>query len=185
MTDSASRPAIGRRVVVTGMAGAGKSTFSRALAAKTGLPLIHLDLHRWNPGWTRVPRAEFVERQRVLLAGETWIIDGNDVDGDLLVERADTLIILDTPWWICAWRAFRRGIRRPPGAQMPEGCQDSASQRIRDEWGIVWRNWRHRKSIRHRELSLAARCQGHVQVHVLCSKREASAFVNAASEGVE
>jgi len=42
---------VGRRVVVTGMAGAGKSTFSRALAARTGLDLIHLDLHFWQPGW--------------------------------------------------------------------------------------------------------------------------------------
>ena len=37
--------ALGRRVVVTGLAGSGKSTFSLALAAKTGLPVIHLDLH--------------------------------------------------------------------------------------------------------------------------------------------
>jgi len=34
---------IGRRVVVTGRAGAGKSTFSRALSAKTGIPVMHLD----------------------------------------------------------------------------------------------------------------------------------------------
>jgi dephospho-CoA kinase len=36
---------VGRRVVVTGLAGAGKSTFSRAFASKSGLPVIHLDLH--------------------------------------------------------------------------------------------------------------------------------------------
>ena len=42
---------IGRRVLVTGMAGSGKSTFSRSLAAKTGLPVIHLDVHFWKPGW--------------------------------------------------------------------------------------------------------------------------------------
>jgi adenylate kinase family enzyme len=35
-----------RRIVVTGMAGSGKSTFSRALAVKSGLPLIHLDWQR-------------------------------------------------------------------------------------------------------------------------------------------
>src|SRR5438270_3074299 len=43
--------AIGHRVLVTGLAGSGKSTFSRTLAAKTGLPLIHLDLYFWEPGW--------------------------------------------------------------------------------------------------------------------------------------
>src|SRR5690348_17332073 len=44
---------VGRRVLVTGMAGSGKSTFSRALSAKTGLPLIYLDLHYWKPGWVK------------------------------------------------------------------------------------------------------------------------------------
>lgn len=33
------------------MAGAEKSTFSRVLSTKTGLPVICLDLHSWNPGW--------------------------------------------------------------------------------------------------------------------------------------
>ncbi len=48
----------GRRVVVTGMAGAGKSTFSRALSAKTGLPVIVLDAHYWLPGWIQPTDAE-------------------------------------------------------------------------------------------------------------------------------
>ena len=86
--------AVGSRVVVTGMAGAGKSTFSRALSAKTGLPVIHLDLHSWNPGWVRTPEDEFREKQRALLAGENWIVDGNDAI-DLGFERADTLVFLE------------------------------------------------------------------------------------------
>ncbi len=80
---------VGSRVVVTGMAGAGKSTFSRALSAKTGLPVICLDLHSWNPGWVRTPEDEFREKERALLAGEKWIVDGN-VALDLRFERADT-----------------------------------------------------------------------------------------------
>jgi adenylate kinase family enzyme len=84
------------------MAGAGKSTFSRQLAAKTGLPLIHLDLHAWRPGWVRVPDDELVEIQRTLLAGRRWIVDSNDVDEDLLVAHADTLVVITTQWWVCA-----------------------------------------------------------------------------------
>lgn len=146
------------------MAGAGKSTFSQALSMKTGLPVICLDLHSRNPGWVRVPKSELLQKQRTLLAGDNWIVDSNDVANDLLVERADTLVVLDTPWWICAGRAFIRGVRRPNDIQLPEGCDESISQRLRDEWGIVWRNWRYRKSIQHRELSIASRCRGILDV---------------------
>jgi adenylate kinase family enzyme len=170
---------VGNRIVVTGMAGAGKSTFSRMLSTKTGLPVICLDLHSWNPGWVRVPEGEFLEKQRDLLAGERWIVDSNDVDNDLLVERADTLVVLATPWWICAWRAFRRGLRRPRDIQLPDGCDESLSQRLRDEWGIVWRNCRDRKSARQRELSLVSRCRGVLKVCVLSSKREAADFAGS------
>ena len=168
---------IGNRIVVTGMAGAGKSTFSRVLSTKTGLLVICLDLHRWNPGWVRVPEREFLQKQHTLLAGERWIVDSNDVANDLLVERADTLVMLDTPWWICAWRAFRRGLRRPGDIQLPDGCDESVAQRLGDEWGIVWRNWRGRKLVRERELLIASQCQAFMQVYVLGSKREAAEFV--------
>ena len=57
-------------VVVTGIAGAGKSTFSRALSAKTGLPVIHLDVHFWKPGWVAPSEDEWCEKQRGLLTGD-------------------------------------------------------------------------------------------------------------------
>ncbi len=169
---------IGNRVVVTGMAGAGKSTFSRILAKKTGLPLIHLDLHSWDPGWVRVPEDEMLEKQRVLLAGEKWIVDSNDVDDEILVKRADTLVILATPWWLCAWRAFRRGLRRPPDTQLPIGCEESHVQRLRDEWGIVWQNWRNRDAVREGNDALAVYCRDLMRVHILSSKQEIAEFVN-------
>jgi adenylate kinase family enzyme len=159
------------------MAGAGKSTLSRRLATKTGLPLIHLDLYRWRPGWVRVPDHELIEIQRTLLAGQRWIVDSNDVDDDLLVAHADTLVIMMTPWWLCSWRAFRRGLRRPVDTQLPEGCEESLSQRIGDEWGIAWRNWRNRKTISENYRRLAERCANHLDVHVLSNTQERNDFL--------
>jgi adenylate kinase family enzyme len=89
---------VGIRVVVTGLAGAGKSTFSRALSAKIGLPVIHLDLHSWDLGWVPGPESAFFQKQRTLLASERWIVDSNDVANELLFERAATPVVLDTPW---------------------------------------------------------------------------------------
>jgi adenylate kinase family enzyme len=179
MSEITKSSMVGNRVVVTGMAGAGKSTFSRLLSTRTGLPVIHLDLHSWNPGWVRVPQGEFHQKQRVLLAGDRWIVDSNDVDDDLLFERADTLVVLATPWWICSWRAFRRGLRRPRDTQLPDGCDESFLQRLRDEWAIVWRNWRNRKAVPERGLALASRCRGLMHVHVLSSKRQLASFVDS------
>jgi adenylate kinase family enzyme len=68
---------LGRRVIVTGLAGSGKSTFSLALAAKTGLPVIHLDLHFWKSGWVAPSETEWREKQCGVLAGDAWIADGN------------------------------------------------------------------------------------------------------------
>ncbi|MEM7094059.1 MAG: hypothetical protein AAF567_13720 [Actinomycetota bacterium] len=170
-------PLLGQRVVVTGMAGAGKSTFSRRLAANTGLELIHLDLYIWAPGWVRVPPAELLETQRRLMSADAWIIDSNDVDDDLLLQRADSLIILETPWWLCSLRAFRRGLRRPRGSVLPDGCDESIRQRIIDEWGIVWRNFRRRHVVPAQDRALAARCPEHIAVHVLSSKRDQAALL--------
>jgi hypothetical protein len=69
--------ALGRRVIVTGLAGSGKSTFSLALAAKTGLPVIHLDLHFWKPGWVAPSETKWREKLCGVLAGNAWIADGN------------------------------------------------------------------------------------------------------------
>src|SRR5262249_55444190 len=117
--------AVGRRVLIDGMMGSGKSTFARALATRTDLPLIHLDLYYWKPGWVAPSDDEWCERQRTLLAGEAWIIDGNYNETlPLRLERADTVIFLDTPWWLCASRAFMRGLRKPGGGR-PQGVEDS------------------------------------------------------------
>ena len=168
---------IGSRVLVIGPAGAGKSTFSRALSATTGLPVIHLDVHYWKPGWVRPSDDEWREKQRVLLAGPAWIADGNDLETlDLRLERAETVVLLDTPWWLCAGRAFLRGLRKPVG-EMPEGCDDSRTRRLRDEWRLIWLVWRHRRSEAEQARTLISQSGTHVALRVIASKRAAQEFL--------
>jgi adenylate kinase family enzyme len=171
---------VGRRVVVTGMAGAGKSTFSRTLSEKTGLPVIHLDVHFWKPGWVPTPESEWREKQRGLLSGAEWIVDGNDAALELRLERADSAIFLDTPWWICAQRAVVRGLRkRAAGFELPPGCVESRWRRLRDEWSLALRICRDRGSERERDLAILSQHADHVAVHILQSGQAAREFLTA------
>ena len=168
---------LGRRVIVTGLAGSGKSTFSLALGAKAGLPVIHLDLDFWKPGWIAPSETEWRDKQRGVLAGDAWIADGNYRETlDLRLERADTVVVLDMPWWLCAGRAFRRGFRMP--SELPEGCDYSAWMRLRDEWRLAVRILLKRRSEPAREREIISKHGGHVGLHVLRSKRAAREFLD-------
>ena len=113
-----------------------------------------------------------------MLAADEWIADGNYHDTlDLRVARADTVIVLDMPWWLCSMRALRRSVRRG-GGQMPEGCADSAWRRLRDEWRIAGRMWRHRHWEPAKERAVIAEHGAHATVHVLRSRAEVDDFVD-------
>jgi uridine kinase len=100
-----------QRVVILGRGGAGKSTLARHLGATTGLPVVELDKHFWQPGLVSLLPDEWVARQRELADQQIWIMDGDLGPHDVLatrLERADTVIVLDFPLARCVWRALRR-----------------------------------------------------------------------------
>ncbi|MBE6563574.1 MAG: adenylate kinase [Ruminococcaceae bacterium] len=85
-----------QKVIVIGCPGSGKSTFSRALSKKMGLPLYHLDLMKWNADKTTVERPVFLERLSAVLPLEKWIIDGNyGSTMEWRMEHCDTVFFLD------------------------------------------------------------------------------------------
>ena len=174
--------ALGRRVIVTGLAGAGKSTLSIALAAKTGLPLIHLDLAFWKPGWTAPTEDEWRQKQREVLAGDAWIADGNYHETlDLRLERADTVLFLDLPWWRCSARALRRGFKLP--GELPSGCEYSRWQRLRDEWRLALRIWRENREQPELERAIISQHGQHVALHVFRTSREVDDFLETVEAG--
>jgi adenylate kinase family enzyme len=115
------------RVLVIGPPGAGKSTLATEIARRTGLPLIHLDRHHWSAGWVEADKAEWEPKVAALIAGESWVIDGN-YSGSLAARlaRADTVIWLDFPVWLCLARVFRRAFqyRGKTRPDMAEGCPE-------------------------------------------------------------
>ena len=91
-----------KRIIVIGCPGSGKSTVSRGLHNKTGIPLYHLDMMYWNADKTTVEKSVFLERLTSVLEKDEWIIDGNyGSTMELRMAACDTVIFLDYPLEVC------------------------------------------------------------------------------------
>ncbi|MBE6630217.1 MAG: adenylate kinase [Ruminococcaceae bacterium] len=118
-----------KKVIVIGCPGGGKSTFSRALHDKTGLPLHHLDLMYWNADKTTVEKSVFLERLAAVLEKDAWILDGNYASTmEMRMAACDTVIFLDYPLDVCLDGVRRR--RGKPRADMPWVEQESDAEFI-------------------------------------------------------
>ena len=107
-----------KKVIVIGCPGSGKSTVSRALHKKTGIPLYHLDMMYWNADKTTVKKSVFLERLSAVLGKDEWIIDGNySSTMELRMAACDTVIFLDYPLDICLDGIRER--RGKPRSDMP------------------------------------------------------------------
>ena len=106
---------IGHRILILGCPGSGKSTFARALAERTGLPLVHLDNIWWRADGTHISREDFDRALGELLEGERWILDGDySRTYEVRVRAADTVVFLDYPEDVCmAGIVARVGQQRP------------------------------------------------------------------------
>jgi adenylate kinase family enzyme len=109
-----------RRVAVIGGSCTGKTTLSRELAARLGVPHVELDALHHDAGWQEAPGAVLQARVAAALeaAPEGWVVDGNYHGklGTSVLERADTVVFLDLPHHVALrrvlWRTAGRVVSR-------------------------------------------------------------------------
>lgn len=123
-----------KRVIVIGSPGAGKSTFSRQLRDRTGLPLHYLDMIWHLPDRTNISQEEFDEKLADILETESWIIDGNyGRTIEMRMKCCDTVFLLDYPLEICLEGARSRvGVQREEIPWVEEELDEEFKQWIID-----------------------------------------------------
>jgi adenylate kinase family enzyme len=163
-----------RRILVIGNSGGGKSTLARKLGETLRLPVVHLDVLFWKPGWVESEDDEFRARVAAALSAPDWICEG-DFRGsfDLRMPLADTIVWVDQPPWLCLFRAMRRVVtgRIHGRPDMAEGCQESVDFAL---YGfILTYNREHRPSLQ----AALAEHGAHARVVRLRSDREIADFL--------
>ena len=163
-----------RRVAVVGSGGVGKSTFSKELSRRIGIPLFHLDEHFWKPEWVPTSRDLWEKRQVELFSGEEWIADGNyEGTFDLRFSRADTVIVLSLPRWRCLLRVVRRAMRNRGHDIQARGCPERLDSNY-----LRW-VWRYPITSRRLLDQALGRHWDHLQVIELDTPFKIDSFLNA------
>jgi adenylate kinase family enzyme len=140
-----------QRILVIGCSGAGKSTLAKVIAERHRLPLIHLDRCYWRPGWKAPSETEWAADIERLIAEPAWVMDGNfSSTMPRRAERAEAIVFLDLPRWLCLLRVLRRvitGYGRSRDDVAP-GCPE------RFDWGFLKWIWNYPIRSRPKTLKL-------------------------------
>ena len=162
-----------KKIIILGSPGAGKSTFSFALAEKTGLPVYHLDQRFWRAGWVSVTKEDFDTELAETLTKDEWIIDGNySRTIPMRLEKCDTVFYLDYPRLVCFFGVVRRvlgslGKTRP---DMAEGCPE------RFDLEFLQYTWKFRKKQREKLFGLLE--GANAEIHIFRSRKEAKRYLD-------
>lgn len=101
-----------QKIIVIGNAGSGKTTFSKALAEKLNLSLVHLDKIFWCGKWHHISRENFDKILEEELQKDSWIIDGNfNRTLPRRLKECDTVFYFDLPTISCLWGSTKRVIQ--------------------------------------------------------------------------
>lgn len=160
-----------QRVMIIGCGGSGKTVLARQLGARLDIAVTHLDGVYFDADWNRLDGDAFAHLQRELVAADRWIIDGNYASTMAIrLARADTVIFLDLPTWVCLWGIAARRWRYR-GGQHPDGVYDRIS------WSVIAYVWGYRRRMRPRVTRMVDAYAAETRYIRLTSRRSVTRFL--------
>jgi adenylate kinase family enzyme len=166
-------------LVVIGPSGSGKTRLCARLAEL--LPARHVEIDAlWHgPNWESCGPKELRRRVSAATEGDDWISDGtyHTIIGDLVLDRAETVVWLDLPVALVMWRLVRRSwVRKRDDVVLWHGNRE-------ERWlnQIRWLIWPAFKRAFENRRRLPAHLARHpqLQVHRLRSDKDVEAFVQS------
>ncbi|MDF2722448.1 MAG: ATPase [Paenibacillus sp.] len=164
-----------KRILIIGCAGSGKSTLSRKLGNLLHLPVIHLDKYYWKPNWEATPNEEWDRTIEQFVQRDEWIMDGNySRTMDVRIKRADLIIYLDMPTYLCLYRILKRRImyNKQTRPDLNEHCPEKL------DWAFIKWVWSYRKKSRMKTIRKLEQVQEDKQVVLLQHRKQVQAYIN-------
>ena len=128
------------KILVTGNAGAGKTTLSRRIGDAQNLPVFGLVKIVWKEGWKKTPPTEKQRRIAEIISQDDWVIDGVSTPA---LEAADIVVFIDVSRLESVKGCLKRNWRylfsgRP---ELPNNCPEILI--IPKQFKIIWYFYKH------------------------------------------
>lgn len=101
------------KINVVGTSSSGKTTLSKKLSSILSVPHIEMDALFWGPNWYSSSYEDFCSKLRLVLKGDSWILDGNYTRTiPIKWERVTTIIWLNFSLLRTLYQAVIRATKR-------------------------------------------------------------------------
>lgn len=173
---------------MVGNSGSGKTTLAGELAARLGVSHLELDSVFHQPGWQELPTEEFRARVGEFVRQEAWVVDGNYMDrvGDVVWDRADTVVWLDLPRARIMRQVVTRTVRRAVlREELWNGNREALSNftKLKPEQNIMVWAWTRHDAYRARyAAALADQAYAHLRFEVVRTPRDRRALLERVAE---
>lgn len=162
-----------QKILILGSCGAGKSTFAKKLSKILKIKLIHLDQHYWKSNQKRTEKNEWEEKIISLTKENQWIMDGNYRNTlDIRIPRADTIIWLDFPAFICFYHVLKRKFKNNRVDKI-KFCEEKVDFDL-----IKWILWTFPRTTRKEIENKLKKVSNQKNIYILKSNKDMKSFLS-------